>query len=69
MGQAEIISLDHLRATHHLSQLRQRLHECFDQWLDVLEPYLDDKPMSLSDLRSDGTVASRAHGEIDRNPH
>ena len=50
MGQAEIISLDHMRATHHLSQLRQRLHECFDQWLDMLEPYLEDKPMSLSDL-------------------
>jgi hypothetical protein len=50
MGQAELISLDHMRATHHLSQLRQRLHECFDQWLDTLESYLDDKPMSLPDL-------------------
>jgi len=50
MGQAEIISLDQVRATHHLSQLRQHLHACFDQWLDTLVPYLDDTPMKLSDL-------------------
>ena len=50
MGQVALISLDHMRATHHLSQLRQRMHECFDQWLDMLEPSLDDKPMSLPDL-------------------
>jgi hypothetical protein len=35
-----------MRATHHLSQLRQRLHECFDQWLDMLEPYLEDEDVS-----------------------
>jgi hypothetical protein len=50
MGHEEVISLDEVRATRHLSQLRQRLHERFDQWLDALEPYLDDTPMSLPDL-------------------
>jgi len=29
MGQAEVISLDEVRANHHRSQLRQRLHESF----------------------------------------
>ena len=50
MGHEEVISLDEVRATRHLSQLRQRLYERFDQWLDALEPYLDDTPMSLPDL-------------------
>ena len=50
MGHAEVISLDEVRATQHLSQWRQRLHESFDQWLDMLEPHLGDEPMSLSDL-------------------
>ena len=50
MGQAEIISLDQVRATHHLSQLRQHLHACFDQWLDTLVLSLNDTPMKLSDL-------------------
>jgi len=50
MGHAEIISLDAVRATQHGSQLRQRLHERFDQWLDTLAPSLDDEPMSLTDL-------------------
>ena len=50
MGHAEVISLDEVRATQHWSQLRQRLHESFDQWLDMLEPHLGDEPMSLSDL-------------------
>jgi hypothetical protein len=30
--------------------LRQRLHERFDQWLDMLALHLDDEPMSLPDL-------------------
>jgi hypothetical protein len=50
MGQAEIISLDEVRATQHRSQLRQRLHDRFDQWLDTLAPSLDAEPMSLTDL-------------------
>ena len=50
MGHAEVISLDEVRATQRLSQLRQQLHESFDQWLDRLEPHLDDEPMSLTDL-------------------
>lgn len=50
MGHAEIIPLDDARATHHRRQLRQKLHECFEQWLDTLESYLDDKPMTLPDL-------------------
>jgi hypothetical protein len=50
MGHAEIISLDEVRATQHWSQLRQRLHERFDQWLDTLALHLDDEPMSLLDL-------------------
>ena len=50
MGHAEVISLDEVRATQRLSQLRQQLHESFDQWLDRLEPHLDDEPMSLPDL-------------------
>src|SRR5918996_937710 len=50
MGHAEVISLDEVRATQRLSQLRQQLHDFFDQWLDRLEPHLDDEPMSLTDL-------------------
>jgi hypothetical protein len=50
MGHAEVISSDEVRATQRLSQLRQQLHESFDQWLDRLEPHLDDEPMSLTDL-------------------
>jgi hypothetical protein len=38
-----------VRATQRLSQLRQRLHEAFDQWLDTLEPPLGNEPMSLPD--------------------
>jgi len=49
MGHAEVISLDEVRATQRLSQLRQQLHESFDQWLDTLEPHLGDEPMSLPD--------------------
>jgi hypothetical protein len=50
MGHAEVISLDEVRATQRLGQLRQQLHDNFDQWLDSLEPHLDDEPMSLLDL-------------------
>jgi hypothetical protein len=50
MRHAEVISLDEVRATQRLGQLRQQLHEYFDQWLDSLEPHLDDEPMSLPDL-------------------
>ena len=46
MGQAEIISIDQARTTRHFTQLRQRLHECFDQWLDtvreqIVGPFVD----------------------------
>ena len=50
MGHAEIIPLDDVRATHHQRQLRQKLHDCFEQWLDTLESHLDDQPMTLPDL-------------------
>ena len=70
MGQAALISLDHMRATHHLSQLRQRMHECFHQWLDMLEPSLDDKPMSLPDLTAVmGQLRQDLMGRLDRNRH
>src|SRR5688572_587287 len=55
MGHAEVISLDEVRATHHLSQWRQRLHERFDRWLDTLETHLDDTPMNLPDLSDIGS--------------
>jgi hypothetical protein len=50
MGHAEIIPLDDMRANHHRRQLRQKLHDCFDRWLDILESDLDDATMTLSDL-------------------
>ena len=37
MGCAEVISLDEVRARKHWTTLRQRLHERFDRWLDLLE--------------------------------
>lgn len=50
MGHAEIIPLDDVRANQHRRQLRQRLHDCFDLWLDTLESALDTTAMTLPDL-------------------
>lgn len=50
MGHAEIIPLDDARATHHRRQLRQKLYDCFGQWLDTLDSHLDDQPVTLPDL-------------------
>ena len=49
MGHAEIIPLDDVRANQHRRQLRQRLHDCFDLWLDTLESALDTTAMTLPD--------------------
>src|SRR5215213_7290293 len=37
MGAAEVLSFEEVRARQQCATLRQRLHECFDQWLDRLE--------------------------------
>ena len=50
MGQAEIISFDAVRASQHRSQLRQRWHDCFDHWLDTLEPRMASTPMTLAEM-------------------
>lgn len=48
MRHAQVISLDEVRANQHRSQLRQRLHASFDDWLDTLEEHLSPTPMSLA---------------------
>jgi hypothetical protein len=37
MGQAEVISLDAVRASKQWASLRQQLHDYFDLWLDDLQ--------------------------------
>ena len=47
MGQAEVISLDEVRASKQWEALRQQLHARFDQWLDTLEPQWHEPPATL----------------------
>jgi hypothetical protein len=62
MGQAEVISLDAVRASKQWASLRQQLHDYFDLWLDDLQAKLPDPETPLTqitetmwDLRQDLT--------------
>src|SRR5437870_11290448 len=48
MGAAEVIAFEEVRARKQWATLRQRLHECFDQWLDRLEEPLHESEPTLS---------------------
>jgi hypothetical protein len=50
VGCAEIIAFDEVRARKHWTTLRQRLHECFDQWLDRLESALPEGEPTLAQV-------------------
>jgi hypothetical protein len=50
MGQAEVISLDEVRANQRRHQLRQRLHASFERWLDALEERMSSKAIRLSEI-------------------
>ena len=62
MGQAEVISLDAVRASKQWASLRQQLHDYFDLWLDGLQAKLPGPETTLAqitetvwDLRQDLT--------------
>jgi Uncharacterised protein family (UPF0236) len=48
MGAAEVISFEEVRARKQWATLRQRLHECFDQWLERLEKPLHESELTLA---------------------
>jgi hypothetical protein len=50
MGQAEIISLDEIRARKQDDARRQDLHQCFDKWLDKLEAQLQNPEPTLTEV-------------------
>ena len=50
MGQAEVISLDEVRASKQWVSLRQQLHDHFDQWLDDLEAQLPEPETTLAQI-------------------
>jgi len=50
VGCAEVISLDEVRARKHWTTLRQRLHERFDRWLDLLESELPEVEPTLGQV-------------------
>jgi hypothetical protein len=50
MGQAEIISLDEVRASKQWASLRQQLHDTFDHWLDDLQAQLPEPETTLDQL-------------------
>jgi hypothetical protein len=50
MGQAEVISLDEVRASKQWVSLRQQLHDYFDQWLDDLQAQLPEPETSLAQI-------------------
>ena len=61
MGQAEVISLDAVRASKQWASLRQQLHDYFDLWLDDLQAKLPNPETPLTqitetmwDLRQEG---------------
>ena len=76
MGQAEIISLDEIRARKQYDARRQDLHRRFDQWLDKLEAQLQNPEPTLTevtetvwslrqDLTGDWTETIVAHAHHD----
>jgi Uncharacterised protein family (UPF0236) len=50
MGQAEVISLDEVRASKQWASLRQQLHDYFDQWLDALQAQLPEPETTLEQI-------------------
>ena len=50
MGQAEVISLDEVRASKPWASLRQQLHDHFDQWLDDLQAHLPEPETTLAQI-------------------
>ncbi len=50
MGQAEVISLDAVRASKQWASLRQQLHDYFDLWLDDLEAQLPEPETTLAQI-------------------
>ena len=50
MGQAEVISLDEVRASNQWASLRQQLHDHFDQWLDDLQAQLPEPEATLAQI-------------------
>jgi hypothetical protein len=50
MGQAEVISLDAVRASKPWASLRQQLHDHFDQWLDDLQAHLPEPETTLAQI-------------------
>ncbi|MBI1987157.1 MAG: hypothetical protein HYS70_02270 [Nitrospinae bacterium] len=50
MGQAAVISLEDLREARNRAELRQKLHERFDQWLDKMEEAMDEPQPTLAQL-------------------
>lgn len=47
---AEVISLDDVRASRQREELRQRLHEGFDRWLDEVESHVPEAPLTLAQV-------------------
>ena len=50
MGQAEVISLDEVRASQQWASLRQQLHDVFDLWLDDLQTQLPEPETTLDQI-------------------
>jgi hypothetical protein len=50
MGQAEVISLDEMRASKQWASLRQQLHDYFDLWLDDLQAQLPEPETTLDQI-------------------
>jgi hypothetical protein len=50
MGQAEIISLDEMRASKQWASLRQQLHDAFDLWFDDLQAQLPAPETTLTQI-------------------
>src|SRR5688500_4773359 len=50
MGQAEVISLDEVRASKQWASLRQQLHDDFDLWLDDLQTQLPEPEPTLDQI-------------------
>lgn len=50
MGQAKVIALDDVRASHQRQALRHQLHERFDRWLDAVEAQLPECDPTLAQV-------------------
>jgi hypothetical protein len=50
MGQAEVISLDEVRASKQWASLRQQLHDYLDGWIDDLQAKLPNPETTLDQI-------------------